>query len=346
MIDPFTLTYTPVPPSPPDDAMLEELTAYTSAYIDEFHRIAYEGFPVQFDRAETSFKNFTSPNRVEYETTFYFFPATEDVGTPPKDELINGVSAIFNGEPAEAYIEFLDSMSDTNVFKDSTGVQFDLSADLPEAPAGPGGTQPAGDDRGQGGDTGTNGAGDIPATAVPPMPTYDAPTRSANSSGGGGGMLAAASAGAFVLVVAGYVMYRRSTEEIEPAGKFIDPDGHMTITGDTYVGGQSMEDSTYAGTHSAEEGEAAQSQGLTSYRSETPEWKEYHAGEEAMMTESEWEEYQETLDKNRTASPFEAIPEEREAEEEADTKLPYGDDDDSFPERVVQQISALDDVTL
>lgn len=326
MADPFTLTYTLETAGTPDDLMLSELTLVTQGYIDEFHRNAYEGSPVIFDRAETTFVNFTSPNQVDFETTFFFMPAAQ---VPSATELNTGMALIFNGAPLQDYIDRLVRLPSPNVFRGTTDVDFQTTSEVTRSVD----TTPA---------DGASAGDGTTATAVPPMPTFDAPTARSSDGGSGAGILAAAGAGAFVLVVAGYVMYRRSTEEVELAGKFIDPDGHMTVTGETYVGGQSMEDSTYAGGQSADGESTSPSQPPTSYRSETPEWREYHDGEQAMMTESEWEEYQETLEQNRTIdSPFEAIPEEQE--EEGETKLPYGEDDDSFPKRI---LSELDDVTL
>ena len=336
-IDPFTLSYTLDPTGTVEDYMLDQLTLETLSYIDEVHRNAYADTPVVFDRAETVMKNFTEPNQVDFETTFFFMPAAQ---VPSASELLTGMELIFDGAPAENYIARLKALPSPNVFRGTTAVEFQPTSEVTRTPEATPTAPSTATDGATAGSATTTGADDRPATAIPPMPTFDTPVNSSEnrSGGGGGGILAAAGAGAFVLVVAGYVMYRRSTEEVELAGKFIDHDGHMTVTGDTYVGGQSMEDSTYAGGQSAEEGESAPSQPLTSYRSETPEWKEYHAGEEAMMTESEWEEYQEKLEQDR-ASPFEAIPEEKQEE----TKLPYGEDDDSFPERI---LSELDDVTL
>ena len=338
-VDAYTLTYTLQTNATADEPMLNELLLTTQSYIDEFLRGNFLDDLVLFQRAETTLENYDPPNAVGYDTELFFFPASATISTA---ELNQAIRFAFMGSPLQTYIGLVQSLPSSNIFRQTTDVGFQLTAQVRTEPE----TE---SDEGES-DTGDgNEAASTPREPVPDLPTYDTPPsdsdNGAEDSNGGPGIVAAAGAGAFLLVVAGYVVYRRSTDDLEPAGKFIDPDGHMTVTGDTYVGGQSMEDSTYVGNQSMDSHSAAPQQS-SPYRSETPEWKEYHSEPNGMMSESEWEEYQEKLenedegdsdDGSRSRSPFEAIPEEKEV------NLPYGEDDESFPDRV---LSELDDVTL
>eukprot|EP00977_Amphora_coffeiformis_P019540 scaffold7349_cov173-Amphora_coffeaeformis.AAC.21 len=325
-LDGYTLTFTFTETvAPPDTMMLDELTMLTGTYLDEFMRTNFGSGPVMFDFAMTTRENFVAPNEVDFETTVRLFPSSV---VPSVAEFNQAIRVAFLAGPVQDYIALVKELPRPNVFRNTASVAFQLTSALTSRIET---TAPA--------PVTTQTAPTPTPPNVPVLPTYTTPDGDSGSTGGdggGGAILAAASAGAFVLVVAGYVVYRRSGEDLEPAGKFIDPDGHMTVTGDTYVGGQSMEESTYAGTQSVDAESAAPRP--NAYRSETPEWKDYHANDKAMMSEMEWEEYQESLEHDRTPSPFESIPEEGK-----DADLPHSEEEDSVSERIM---SELDDVTL
>jgi len=305
----------------------------TSSYIDEFMRTNFGSGPVMFDFAMTTRENYVVPGEVDFETTVRFFPSSI---VPSVPELNQAIRVAFLGAPLQDYITLVKELPPPNVFRTTSSVAFQLTSTLDSRIET---TAPVPSPSNQSASTPTAPTPTTPT--VPVLPTFTTPDgNSGPSSGGGGGgegaVLAAASAGAFVLVVAGYLVYRRSNEDVEMAGKFIDPDGHMTVTGETYVGGQSMEESTYAGNQSIDAESAAQQP--SAYRSETPEWKDYHANDKSMMSEMEWEEYQGSLQHDRTPSPFESIPEEGN-----DSDMPYSEEEESVSERIT---SELDDVTL
>ena len=170
---PFTLTYSPVPASLPDVVMLEQLTIETASYIEEFHRDAYQATPVGFDRAETIFMNFVAPNQVNFESTFYFLPTSEAVGVPVKQELTNGLYALFSGPSILEYLSRLAGLPDTNVFRGTTTVQFVQT--LPPLPP-----PPVGDNTTDTNVTKTMAPTDTPtmapnATVVPPVNETETP---------------------------------------------------------------------------------------------------------------------------------------------------------------------------
>lgn len=308
--------------------MLDELTMSTESYVDEFLRTNFGNGAVIFDSAETSRVNFVAPGRVDFETTISFFPAAI---VPSTAELNNAVRVAFLGIPLQDYISRIQMLPQPNVFRQTTSVEFALTAQVTVQTEANTTTTMTDSDSTE--DSGSNTTQGI----VPELPLFGTPRAKSEDSGGSpAGLAAAASAGAFILVVAGYLVYRRSSEEVELAGKFIDPDGHMTVTGDTYIGGQSVEESTCVGGQSTD---TPADTPQPAYRSETPEWKEYHSEDKAVMSETEWGEYQQAIERDRSESesPFEAIPEEKEL------NLPYGEDDESFPDRI---LSELDDVTL
>jgi hypothetical protein len=51
----------------------------------------------------------------------------------------------------------------------------------------------------------------------------------------------AAGAGAFFIAVVGLMLYRRRDEDDEEDGKYLDNDGHITVAGETYQGGSSVD---------------------------------------------------------------------------------------------------------
>jgi hypothetical protein len=55
------------------------------------------------------------------------------------------------------------------------------------------------------------------------------------------GIATAAGAGAFIVAVVGLMLYRRRDEDDEEDGKYLDNDGHLTVAGDTYQGGSSVD---------------------------------------------------------------------------------------------------------
>jgi hypothetical protein len=55
------------------------------------------------------------------------------------------------------------------------------------------------------------------------------------------GIATAAGAGAFFVAVVGLMLYRRRDEDDEEDGKYLDNDGHITVAGETYQGGSSVD---------------------------------------------------------------------------------------------------------
>lgn len=312
LVDGFTLTYILSATGTITDGMLEELREATEVHLDSILRSFYQA-PVLFAFAKVSLDALVPPNQVDFTPTFFFLPNS---AIPSDAQLRNALQGSFSGEFLQQYTEDVRALPSSNVFSSASAVTFQFTPSRTATP------------------TSSPVAPSPPTSNVlPTVPTFPTPDIDGTGGGSNAGVLAAASAGAFVLVVAGYFMYRRNSDDTEPAGKFVDPDGHITVTGDTFA--NSMENSTYAGGESVDSGSP---DSPNPYRSETKEWKEYHEQERRMMSESEWEEYQEALDNSHSESPFETIEEENEA-----TMSNYGeDDDDSLPDRV---LSEMDQVT-
>jgi hypothetical protein len=130
------------------------------------------------------------------------------------------------------------------------------------------------------------------------------------------GISAAAGAGAFIVAVVGLMLYRRRDEDDDEVGKYLENDGHLTVAGDTYQGGSSVD--SQSGIHRTQQfGDAESSISPT-------EW-----GEEASSRKIEEEHVS-------------SLPMAFEDSSESDSSEDY-----SFVESGDQQDSPhLDDVTL
>jgi hypothetical protein len=130
------------------------------------------------------------------------------------------------------------------------------------------------------------------------------------------GIATAAGAGAFFVAVVGLMLYRRRDEDDEEDGKYLDNDGHITVAGETYQGGSSVD--SQSGIH------RTQQFGDTESSISPTEW-----GEEAPSRKGEEEHVS-------------SLPMPLEDSSESDSSEDY-----SFVESVDQQDSPqLDDVTL
>jgi hypothetical protein len=296
VVDGFTLEYTFGAPGTITDDMLEELRVTTESHLDDFLRDNYQG-RVLFAFAELSLDALVPPNEVQFTPTLNFFEGSD---IPSDAALRNAVQASFLGSFAVEYIASLRDLPSSNVFSSVTGVMFMFTPT----------------------DSPTSSPVEATQSILPEVPTFTTPNSGGDNGGSSAGVLLAAGAGAFVLVAAGYVVYRRRSEESEPVGKFVDPDGHMTVTGDTFM------ESTTAGGQSMDSGSAASP---SAFRNETLEWREYHSDQERiMMSEAEWEEYQDVLE--RSDSPCDTIQEE-------DVQF---DEDENLPDRVLAEMDQME----
>jgi hypothetical protein len=86
------------------------------------------------------------------------------------------------------------------------------------------------------------------------------------------GIATAAGAGAFFVAVVGLMLYRRRDEDDEEDGKYLDNDGHITVAGETYQGGSSVD--SQSGVHRTQQfGDAESSVSPTEWGEEAPSRK-------------------------------------------------------------------------
>jgi hypothetical protein len=81
------------------------------------------------------------------------------------------------------------------------------------------------------------------------------------------GIATAAGAGAFFVAVVGLMLYRRREQDDEDAGKYLDDDGHITVAGETFQGGSSLD--SQSGVHRTQQfGDAESSMSPTEWGEE------------------------------------------------------------------------------
>jgi hypothetical protein len=224
VLEPYDVLYTIEQTRIPNQADYRGVTELTQAYLDGFFAGVLElSTDIMFSSSTTINTDRTfrlgQPVRVEYNTTIFLSSLSSVV--PGEDELNALLMSAFQQQSAE-YLEAVQGLSRVNIFSTTTTAEFVESTRTDEIEnEADGSDSPEGD-----------------------------------SSSAPVGMISAAAAGAMVLFATGYVAYRRSISEDEPAGKFFDQDGHVTVagetyTGDTYTGASCMDSHSGAGnTHS------------------------------------------------------------------------------------------------
>ena len=223
VLAPYDILYSIEQTRIPNQADYRGVTELTQAYLDGFFAGVLDlSADIMFSSSSTTNTDRTfrlgQPVTVEYNTTIFLSSLSSVV--PGEEELNALLMSAFQQQSAE-YLEAVQGLSRVNIFSTTSTAEFVQSTRTDDV-----------DDVDDGSES-----FESESSSSPPI-----------------GMISAAAAGAMVLLATGYVAYRRSATDDEPAGKFFDQDGHVTVAGDTYTGdtytGADSHSGAENGTHS------------------------------------------------------------------------------------------------
>lgn len=203
VLAPYDILYTIEQTRIPNQADYRGVTEVTQAYLDGFFAGVLDlSTDIMFSSSSTTNTERTfrlgQPVRVEYNTTIFLSSLSSVV--PGEEELNALLMSAFRQQNAE-YVEAVQGLSRVNIFSTTTNAEFVEST--------------------RSNDIDNGGSENSDGSSASSQPV---------------GMISAAAAGAMILLATGYVVYRRSISEDEPASKFFDQDGHVTVAGETYTG--------------------------------------------------------------------------------------------------------------
>jgi hypothetical protein len=220
----------------PFQTEIDVVVALTEGYLEDFFTIVFESSSLAAFEGSTTIEDETIVRFGQPIQTRYFtdltFSGTSQI---PSDGELNGLlSSAFRGDNLAAYLAEIQALPESNIFAGSTSVEFEaVSA----------------------GSSTSNSGSDSSSSGVPTV-----------------GIATAAGAGAFIVAVVGIMLYRRRDEDDEEDGKYLDNDGHITVAGDTYQGGSSVD--SQSGIHRTQQfGDAESSISPTEWGEEVPSRK-------------------------------------------------------------------------
>jgi hypothetical protein len=187
----------------PFQTEIDVVVELTQVYLEDFFTVVFESSSLALFEGSTTVEDETIVRFGQPIQTRYFTNLTFSGSSQiPSDGELNGLlSSAFRGDNLAAYFAEIQALPESNIFSASTSVEF---SDLVTATP--------------------RSAGSDSTSGVPTVP-----------------IATAAGAGAFFVAVVGLVLYRRRDEDDEEDGKYLDGDGHITVAGETFQGGSSVD---------------------------------------------------------------------------------------------------------
>jgi hypothetical protein len=188
----------------PFQTEIDAVVALTQVYLEDFFTVVFESSSLAQYEGSTTVEDETIVRFGQPIQTRYFTDLVFSGSSqiPSNGELNGLLSSAFRGDNLAAYLAEIQGLPRSNIFSASTSVEF---SDL----VGVASSESDSDDSSSG---------------VPKV-----------------GIASAVGAGAFFVAVVGLMLYRRRDQEYEEAEKYLDGDGHMTVAGETYQGGSSLD---------------------------------------------------------------------------------------------------------
>jgi hypothetical protein len=187
----------------PFQAEIDEVVDLTQEYLEDFFSIVFDTSSIAQFEGSATVENRTIVRFGEPIQVRYFTDLTFSGSSQvPSDGELNGLLAsAFRGDNLAAYLAQVQELPEDNLFSQSMSVEFEVVVD-----------------------TSSNSDSDS-SSGVPTV-----------------GIATAVGAGAFFVAVLGLMLYRRREQDDEEGGgKYLDDDGHITVAGETFQEGSSLD---------------------------------------------------------------------------------------------------------